>query len=94
MASAYVTKIANSGGMQNSPSHHMSFNKARVLTDHLCENMAILHMRNEKMTCNVTIIYHWVLHSYSLLSATIVGFWGDHQILPVSDRLARFDLDV
>jgi len=25
---------------------------------------------------------------------TIVGFWGDHQILPVSDRLARFDLVV
>ena len=25
---------------------------------------------------------------------TIVGFWGDHQILPVSDRLARFDLIV
>ena len=24
----------------------------------------------------------------------IVGFWGDHQILPVSDRLARFDLVV
>ena len=26
--------------------------------------------------------------------AGIVGFWGDHQILPVSDRLARFDPDV
>jgi len=24
----------------------------------------------------------------------IVGFWGDHQVLPVSDRLARFDLVV
>jgi len=27
-------------------------------------------------------------------ATVIVGFWGDHQILPVSDRLARFDLDV
>ena len=24
----------------------------------------------------------------------IVGFWGDYQFLPVSDRLARFDPDV
>ena len=67
----------------------------------MLRNIRMDHLSVGRSVCPQSVLWQnacWIRMPFGVVSGVgpgiYCGFWGDHQILPVSDRLARFDLVV